>query len=127
MTDLINEYSMHTATCGQLRASDDGCEVTLTGWAWHNRDHGGLIFIDLRDRTGYTQIVVDPDCVSGDDFAKAEHVGREDVLKVQGRVRLRAADAVNPDMATGQIEILASSLEVLNKSVTPPFAIEDGI
>ncbi len=127
MTDLINEYSMHTATCGQLRASDDGCEVTLTGWAWHNRDHGGLIFIDLRDRTGYTQIVVDPDCVSADDFAKAEHVGREDVLKVQGRVRLRAADAVNPDMATGQIEILASSLEVLNKSVTPPFAIEDGI
>ncbi len=127
MTDLINEYSMHTATCGQLRASDDGCEVTLTGWAWHNRDHGGLIFIDLRDRSGYTQIVVDPDCVSVDDFAKAEHVGREDVLKVQGRVRLRAADAVNPDMATGQIEILASSLEVLNKSVTPPFAIEDGI
>ncbi len=127
MADLINEYSMHTATCGQLRAADDGREVTLTGWAWHNRDHGGLIFIDLRDRTGYTQIVVDPDCVSADDFAKAEHVGREDVLKVQGRVRLRAADAVNPDMATGEIEVLASSLEVLNKSVTPPFAIENGI
>ncbi len=127
MADLINEYSMHTATCGQLRAADDGREVTLTGWAWHNRDHGGLIFIDLRDRTGYTQIVVDPDCVNADDFAKAEHVGREDVLMVEGRVRLRAEDAVNPDMATGQIEVLASSIQVLNKSVTPPFAIEDGI
>ncbi len=127
MADLINEYSMHTATCGQLRAADDGREVTLTGWAWHNRDHGGLIFIDLRDRHGYTQVVVDPDCVSADDFAKAEHVGREDVLKVSGRVRLRAEDAVNPDMATGQIEVLASSIQVLNKSITPPFAIEDGI
>ncbi len=127
MADLINEYSMHTATCGQLRAADDGREVTLTGWAWHNRDHGGLIFIDLRDHTGYTQIVVDPDCVSAEDFAKAEHVGREDVLKIEGRVRLRAQDAVNPEMPTGEIEVLASGIQVLNKSITPPFAIEDGI
>lgn len=125
--DLINKYSMHSATCGQLRASDDGREVVLTGWVWHNRDHGGLIFIDLRDRTGYTQIVVDPDCVSPEDFAKAEHVGREYVLQVTGTVRLRAADAVNPDMPTGEIEVLASSIEVLNTSVTPPFSIEDGI
>ncbi len=125
--DCMNEYSMHTATCGQLRASNDGESVVLTGWAWHNRDHGGLIFIDLRDRTGYTQIVVDPDCVSADDFATAEHVGREFVLRVEGRVRLRDADAVNPDMATGEIEVLASGLQVLNTSVTPPFSIEDGI
>ncbi len=127
MTDFLNEYSMHDATCGQLRASDDGREVVLTGWAWHNRDHGGLIFVDLRDRAGYTQIVVDPDCVSAEDFATAEHLGREYVLKVAGKVRLRAADAVNPEMATGEIEVLASSLEVLNTSVTPPFSIEDGI
>lgn len=126
-TDLINKYSMHSATCGQLRASDDGREVVLTGWVWHNRDHGGLIFIDLRDRTGYTQIVVDPDCVSPEDFAKAEHVGREYVLQVAGKVRLRAADAINPDMPTGEIEVLASSINVLNTSVTPPFSIEDGI
>lgn len=125
--ERMNDYSMHTATCGQLRASDDGESVVLTGWAWHNRDHGGLIFIDLRDRTGYTQIVVDPDCVSADDFATAEHIGREFVLRVEGRVRLRAADAVNPDMATGEIEVLASGLQVLNTSVTPPFSIEDGI
>ncbi len=127
MADYINEYSMHTATCGELRASDDGREVALAGWAWHTRDHGGLIFIDLRDRTGYTQIVVDPDCGSAEDFAKAEHIGREDVLKIDGRVRLRSADAVNPDMATGEIEVLASAIQVLNKSITPPFAIEDGI
>ena len=125
--DLMNEYCMHTATCGQLRVADVGEEVVLTGWAWHNRDHGGLIFIDLRDRSGYTQIVVDPDCVSPEDFAVAEHIGREYVLRVTGKVRERAADAVNPDMATGQIEVLASALEVLNTSVTPPFSIEDGI
>ena len=127
MTDYMNEYCMHTATCGQLRKDNVGEEVTLTGWAWHNRDHGGLIFIDLRDRSGYTQIVVDPDCVSAEDFAAAEHLGREYVIKVVGVVRERAAEAVNPNMATGQIEVLAKKLSVLNTSVTPPFAIEDGI
>ena len=127
MTDFMNEYCMHTATCGELRAEDVGREVVLTGWAWHNRDHGGLIFIDLRDRAGYTQVVVDPDCVSADDFAKAEHLGREYVLKITGTVRDRGAEAVNPNMATGEIEVLASSVDVLNTSVTPPFSIEDGI
>ena len=127
MTDFTNEYCMHTATCGELRREDVGREVVLTGWAWHNRDHGGLIFIDLRDRAGYTQVVVDPDCVSADDFAKAEHLGREYVLKVVGTVRERGAEAANPNMATGDIEVLAASVEVLNTSVTPPFSIEDGI
>ncbi len=125
--DFTNEYCMHTATDGQLRPADIGREVTLTGWAWHTRDHGGLIFIDLRDRTGYTQVVVDPDCVSAEDFATAEHLGREYVLKVTGTVRARAAEAVNPNMVTGEIEVLASAVEVLNTSVTPPFSIEDGI
>lgn len=127
MTDFKNEYCMHTATCGELRKEDVGREIVLTGWAWHNRDHGGLIFVDLRDREGYTQVVVDPDCVSAEDFAKAEHLGREYVLKVVGKVRERGAEAVNPNMVTGEIEVLASSVEVLNTSVTPPFAIEDGI
>ena len=95
MTDFLNKYCMHTATCGELRGSDVGREVTLTGWAWHTRDHGGLIFIDLRDREGYTQIVVDPDCVSAEDFAKAEHLGREFVLKVTGAVRARGEESIN--------------------------------
>lgn len=127
MTDFINEYSMHSHTCGQLRKDDVGIEVTLTGWVWHNRDHGGLIFIDLRDREGYTQCVVDPDCVSAEDFAVAEHLGREFVIEVTGKVRERMPEAVNPNMLTGEIEVLASSVIVLNSSVTPPFSIEDGI
>ena len=127
MTDHLNDYCMHDSTCGQLRSSDVDREVVMCGWVWHNRDHGGLIFIDLRDRDGYTQVVVDPDCVTPDEFAIAEHLGREYVLKVAGKVRLRGADAVNPNMATGEIEVLATALQVLNTSVTPPFAIEDGI
>ena len=127
MEDFKNEYCMHTATCGELRVGDCGREVVLTGWAWHNRDHGGLIFVDLRDRAGYTQVVVDPDCVTPEEFAIAEHFSREDVLKIAGKVRERGPEAVNPNMVTGEIEVLASSIEVLNKSVTPPFSIEDGI
>ena len=127
MTDFTNEYCMHTATCGELRVGDCGREVTLTGWAWHNRDHGGLIFVDLRDRAGYTQVVVDPDCVTPEEFAVAEHLSREDVLKITGTVRERGPEAVNPNMVTGEIEVLARAVQVLNKSVTPPFSIEDGI
>ncbi|MBQ9067813.1 MAG: aspartate--tRNA ligase, partial [Eggerthellaceae bacterium] len=127
MADYINENCMHDHTCGQLRMDDCGAQVTLTGWVWHNRDHGGLIFIDLRDRDGYTQVVVDPDCVTPEEFSVAEHLGREYVLQVSGKVRARGEDAVNPNMATGEIEVLASALTVLNTSVTPPFSIEDGI
>ena len=127
MTDFKNEYCMHTATCGELRKEDIGREVVLTGWAWHNRDHGGIIFCDLRDRDGYVQVIVDPDCVTPEEFAIAEHLSREDVLKVTGKVRARDDEAVNPNMATGEIEVLASQIVMLNKSVTPPFEIEDGI
>lgn len=127
MTDFKNEFCMHTATCGELRKSDVGREVVLTGWAWHNRDHGGLIFCDLRDREGYTQVVVDPDCVSEEEFHIAEHLGREYVLQISGRVRARGEGAENPNMVTGEIEVVATSVKVLNTSVTPPFSIEDGI
>ena len=127
MTEYLNQFCMHTATCGELRKQDVDREVTLAGWAWHTRDHGGLIFVDLRDREGYTQVVVDPDCVPADQFALAEHFSREDVLRFTGTVRERGEGMVNPNMATGEIEVLATSIQVLNKSVTPPFAIEDGI
>ena len=127
MTDYMNEYCMHTATCGQLRLDNVGQDVTLTGWVWHNRDHGGLIFIDLRDRAGYTQCVIDPDCVTAEEFGVAEHLGREYVILISGTVRARGEGSVNPNMETGEIEVLAKSLKVLNTSVTPPFSIEDGI
>ena len=125
--DFKNEYCTHTATCGELRKDDCGREVVLAGWSWHKRDHGGLIFVDLRDRDGYTQVVVDPDCVTAEEFSAAEHFGREDVLQIRGTVRSRGEESVNPNMVTGEIEVLASKIEVLNKSVTPPFSIEDGI
>ncbi len=118
-------YSMHTHDCGQLRTSDIGAQVTLTGWVARRRDHGGLIFIDLRDRAGITQIAVDPHHADGVPFHKAEQVRGEWPLKVSGVVRVRP-DA-NPKLATGEIEVLASELEVLNTSKTPPFPIEDGI
>lgn len=127
MSELNNKFSMHTKTCGELRKEDIGEEVVLTGWVWHNRDHGGLIFVDLRDRDGYTQVVIDPDCVTPEEFAIAEHLGREWVIKIEGKVRARQEGAENLDMATGQIEVLANGLQVLNKSLTPPFSIEDGI
>ncbi|WP_251197855.1 aspartate--tRNA ligase [Anaerotardibacter muris] len=127
MSELNNKFSMHTKTCGELRKEDIGEEVTLTGWVWHNRDHGGLIFVDLRDRDGYTQVVIDPDCVTPEEFQTAEHLGREWVIKITGTVRARQEGAENPDMATGQIEVLARALKVLNTSLTPPFSIEDGI
>ena len=127
MSELNNKFSMHTKTCGELRKENIGEEVVLTGWVWHNRDHGGLIFVDLRDRDGYTQVVIDPDCVTPEEFAIAEHLGREWVIKIEGKVRARQEGAENPDMATGQIEVLANGLQVLNNSLTPPFSIEDGI
>lgn len=127
MSELNNKFSMHTKTCGELRKENIGEEVVLTGWVWHNRDHGGLIFVDLRDRDGYTQVVIDPDCVTPEEFAIAEHLGREWVIKIEGKVRARQEGAENPDMTTGQIEVLANGLQVLNKSLTPPFSIEDGI
>ena len=127
MTDFSNEYCMHTANCGELNDTSISSKVVLTGWVWHSRDHGGLIFVDLRDREGYTQCVIDPDKVSKNDFEIAEHLGREWVLKIEGEVVARDKEAVNPNMATGSIEVVASSVQVLNKSLTPPFAIEDGI
>jgi len=117
-------FSMHTHTCGELRTTDLGNEVTLTGWVWRRRDHGGLIFIDLRDREGLTQVSFDPD-ISGEAFHIAETVRTEWPLKVVGVVRERPE--ANPNLPTGQIEVLASAVEVLNTSKTTPFQIEDHV
>jgi aspartyl-tRNA synthetase len=116
-----------THTCGALRAQDAGSSVILMGWVNRRRDHGNLIFLDLRDRTGVTQIVLDKD-LSPDGHAKAEQIRPEYVVAVVGRVRLRGADVINPKMETGEVEIVAEQLLVLNDSKLPPFSpAEDAI
>ncbi|MDN5344740.1 MAG: aspartyl-tRNA synthetase [Clostridia bacterium] len=111
--------------CGELTAGDTGREVTLMGWVHRRRDHGGLIFIDLRDRSGLVQVVCDPE--AGPAFKKAEGVRNEYVIAVAGRVRQRPEGTINPKLATGAIEVAARELRVLNGAKTPPFYIEDGI
>ena len=114
---------MRTHYCGQLNAALDGQIVTLCGWAQRRRDHGGVIFIDLRDRDGLAQIVCDPD--RADSFAIAESVRNEFCLRVTGKVRPRPAGTTNANLASGEIEVLCHAIEVLNPSVTPPFQLDD--
>lgn len=111
-------------TCGELRRSDAGRLVTLKGWVHRRRDHGGLIFLDLRDRYGITQVVANP-AHSGEAHATAQQVRAEYVLAVTGRVVERPAGTVNPALATGEIEVLADTIEVLNPAKTPPFPIAE--
>jgi len=115
-----------THYCGELTTANDGQEVTLMGWVHRRRDHGGLIFVDLRDRSGLAQIVFSPE-VSGLYFAKAEAVRGEYVLAVRGRVGKRPEGTVNLNLTTGQIEVYASELRILNPAKTPPFYIEDNV
>ena len=113
-----------THTCGQLRAEQNGQPVVLMGWVNRRRDHGNLIFLDVRDRTGITQVVLDKE-VSGEAHAKAETARSEYVVAVKGKVRRRGAGLENPNMPTGQIEVLASELLLLNEAKTPPFSPAD--
>ncbi|MGC1758413.1 MAG: aspartate--tRNA ligase, partial [Candidatus Cybelea sp.] len=106
--------------CGALRAGDEGASVALDGWVNRRRDHGGLIFVDLRDHTGVTQIVFDPQHAS---FAQAEHLRNEDVLRVRGTVRRRPAGTENPRLPTGDVEVAIGELEILNRSQVPPFQV----
>lgn len=126
-TRPIDEHSMHTRTCGELRRENVGEEVTLTGWVSRRRDHGGLIFCDLRDREGITQLTFDPEHSDGDAFKIAETMRPEWPIKIHGVVRARGEETTNTKLATGEIEVLTDRAEVLNTSVTPPFQIEDGI
>lgn len=126
-TRPIDEHSMHTRTCGELRSENVGEEVTLTGWVSRRRDHGGLIFCDLRDREGITQLTFDPEHSDGDAFKIAETMRPEWPIKIHGVVRARGEETTNTKLATGEVEVLTDHAEVLNTSVTPPFQIEDGI
>lgn len=112
--------------CGELRKQDAGKEVTLCGWVSKRRDHGGIIFIDLRDRSGLVQVVIDP-AHDDKDFHKAETVRSEFVLQVKGMVRNRTEETVNPNLPTGEVEVVVEGLNILNPAKTPPFYIQDGV
>jgi len=114
---------MRTHYCGELSAANLDQIVTLAGWVHRRRDHGGVIFIDLRDREGLAQVVCDPDRAEA--FATADRARSEYVLKITGKVRRRPEGTVNPNLRSGEIEVLAHEVEVLNPSLTPPFQLAD--
>lgn len=125
MLDLMSELK-RSHHCGVLRPAEAGQQVVLMGWVQRRRDHGGLIFVDLRDRSGLIQIVFSPD-LHKEAFEVATSVRNEYVLAVSGTVRVRPEDTENPNLPTGQVEVLAHSLHILNRAKTPPFYIENGI
>jgi len=116
---------MRTHYCGQVGESSVGKVVTVAGWAHRRRDHGGVIFVDLRDREGLLQIVFNPD--TPEVFAQAERVRNEFVLKVTGTVRLRPPGTVNPNLKSGKVELLCQSLEILNRSEPLPFQLDEHV
>lgn len=113
---------MRSHYCGDLRATDSGEEVEIYGWVHRRRDHGGVIFLDIRDRTGILQVVFDPD--EEKSFALADSVRNEYVLRAKGKVRPRPEGTVNPDMPTGEVEVLGKELVILNSAKTPPFQLD---
>ena len=113
--------------CGALRKTEVGQEVVLCGWVSRRRDHGGLIFVDMRDRSGYVQIVFDEAAMTEGTFHKAESLRSEYVIGVRGKVRARSEETVNPNMETGEIEVVCEELRILNESKTPPFYVQDGV
>ena len=114
---------MRTHYCGELNSGHIDQEIELCGWVHRRRDHGGVIFLDLRDREGLAQIVFDPD--RAEPFAIADSVRNEFVIKITGKVRNRPEGTINPDLPTGEIEILGYTIEILNKSKTPPIQMDD--
>src|ERR1700722_17217742 len=120
MLDFLGSLQ-RTHKCGELRVEQDGQDVVLMGWVNRRRDHGNLIFLDVRDRTGITQVVLDKE-VSGEAHAKAEAARSEYVVAVKGKVRRRGAGLDNPNMPTGAIEVVAQELLLLNEAKTPPFS-----
>src|SRR5436189_10070 len=115
-----------THTCGQLRAKDAGSRALLMGWVHRRRDLGGVIFIHLRDREGVTQLVFRADR-DADLLKKAETLGAEYVIAVEGTVEVRTPDTINPSIPTGEVEVAAAKLWILNESRTPPFPLEETV
>lgn len=117
-------FMFRTHTCGELNKKDQGKIVELAGWVHSRRDHGGLIFIDLRDRYGLTQLTFDPE-ISSEALAEADKLRHEWVIKIKGKVALRPDDMVNKKLKTGEIEVECSAIEILSKSKTPPFELNE--
>jgi len=116
---------MRTNYCGEIGESLIGRTIEVAGWVHRRRDHGGVIFVDLRDRSGLLQVVFDPD--KAEAFTLAQHLGREFVIQVLGKLRARPAGTANPGLLSGQVELLAQTLVVLNPSATPPFALDEEV
>ena len=116
----MQKYRTHN--CAELQREDEGKSVILSGWVNTRRDHGGVIFIDLRDRFGLTQITFDPK-VSEEAWRKADEIRSEFVIRIEGRVALRPADMKNEKLKTGEIEVEAEKMEILSKSKVPPFEV----
>src|SRR5438067_5585898 len=114
---------MRSHYCGQVNEQHLGQEISVAGWVHRRRDHGGVIFIDLRDREGLLQVVSDPDRRAT--FATAEKIRNEYVLKVSGVVRRRPEGTVNPNLRSGEVEVLAHEIEILNAALTPPFQLDE--
>ena len=123
LSRFISELK-RTHYCGDLRMSHEGGEVVLMGWVHRRRDHGGVIFVDLRDREGIAQVVFNPE-INPQIHEQAHRIRNEFVLAVKGTVRGRPSDMINPNISTGEIEVMADELEILNTSKTPPFVLED--
>ncbi|MGZ3596556.1 MAG: OB-fold nucleic acid binding domain-containing protein, partial [Syntrophales bacterium] len=123
MSDFLT-VKKRTHYCGNLTISNVGDEVILMGWVNRRRDHGGVIFVDLRDREGLAQIVFNPD-ISPDSHADAHSIRSEFVLAVRGKVQERPAGMENPDLKTGAIEVMVTELEILSESKTPPFVLNE--
>src|SRR5436305_4925470 len=119
MEYIQTRYRTHT--CGQLRKADDKKKVKLAGWVHSYRDHGGLVFIDLRDRDGITQLVFDPDTCGQAVHDEARRLRSEWVISAAGAVTARGEGLVNPKLPTGEIEVRVKSMDVLSQSPTPPF------
>ena len=121
----MEKENMRSHYCGALGTENIDETITLCGWVDRRRDHGGVIFLDLRDRQGIVQVVFDPD--TEEHFERADRVRHEYVLQVTGRVRARSDATINPGMATGKIEVLGKQLEILNAAATPPFQLDEHI